>query len=118
MSLLSDLNAGIIRENPVMRLMIGLCPVLAVSNNAINALGMGIATAFVLICSNLVVALIRKFTPDDGYLRMRFKPDIIRKALDMRKKGYSSAEVKEHLQRYESIKVSRWTIIKWERKFK
>jgi electron transport complex protein RnfE len=45
--------------------MIGLCPVLAVSNNAINALGMSIAVAFVLIGSNLVVALIRKATPGE-----------------------------------------------------
>jgi electron transport complex protein RnfE len=59
-----DLNQGIIKENPVLRLMIGLCPVLAVSNNATNALGMSIAVAFVLICSNWVVALIRKITPD------------------------------------------------------
>ncbi len=59
----------------------------------------------------------RKYTPDDGYLRMRFKPEIIRKAMALRKKGYSSAEVREHLQRYEGIKVSRWTVIKWERKF-
>jgi electron transport complex protein RnfE len=65
MNLWKDFNQGIVRENPVLRLMIGLCPVLAVSNNAINALGMSIAVAFVLIGSNLVVALIRKVTPDD-----------------------------------------------------
>lgn len=65
MNLWKDFNQGIIRENPVLRLMIGLCPVLAVSNNATNALGMSIAVAFVLICSNLVVALIRKLTPDE-----------------------------------------------------
>jgi electron transport complex protein RnfE len=65
MNLWKDFNQGIIRENPVLRLMIGLCPVLAVSNNAINALGMSIAVAFVLIGSNLVVALIRKVTPDE-----------------------------------------------------
>lgn len=65
MNLWKDFNQGIIRENPVLRLMIGLCPVLAVSNNAINALGMSVAVAFVLIGSNLVVALIRKATPDD-----------------------------------------------------
>ena len=63
MNLWKDFNQGIIRENPVLRLMIGLCPVLAVSNNATNALGMSIAVAFVLISSNLVVALIRKVTP-------------------------------------------------------
>lgn len=65
MNLWKDFNQGIIRENPVLRLMIGLCPVLAVSNNAINALGMSVAVAFVLIGSNLVVALIRKVTPDE-----------------------------------------------------
>ncbi len=65
MSLWQDFNQGIIRENPVLRLMIGLCPVLAVSNTAFNALGMSIAVAFVLIGSNLVVAMIRKITPDE-----------------------------------------------------
>jgi electron transport complex protein RnfE len=65
MNFWKDFNQGIIRENPVLRLMIGLCPVLAVSNNAINALGMSIAVAFVLVGSNLVVALIRKATPDE-----------------------------------------------------
>lgn len=65
MNLWKDFNQGIIRENPVLRLMIGLCPVLAVSNNAINALGMSVAVAFVLLCSNFCVALIRKFTPGE-----------------------------------------------------
>jgi electron transport complex protein RnfE len=65
MSLWKDFNAGIVKENPVLRLMIGLCPTLAVSNNAINALGMSVAVAFVLICSNWVIAAIRKWTPDD-----------------------------------------------------
>jgi len=64
-NLWKDFNQGIIKENPVLRLMIGLCPVLAVSNNAINALGMSVAVAFVLVCSNLVVAMIRKITPDE-----------------------------------------------------
>jgi len=65
MSLWQDLNQGLIKENPVLRLMIGLCPALAVSNNATNALGMSVAVAFVLVCSNWVVALIRKITPDE-----------------------------------------------------
>lgn len=65
MSLLKELNRGIIAENPVLRLMIGLCPVLAVSNNAVNALGMSVAVAFVLILSNLVVSILRKVTPDE-----------------------------------------------------
>jgi electron transport complex protein RnfE len=65
MNLWKDFNQGIIKENPVLRLMIGLCPTLAVSNNATNALGMSVAVAFVLIGSNLVIALIRKITPDE-----------------------------------------------------
>lgn len=65
MNLWKNFSQGIIRENPVLRLMIGLCPVLAVSNNATNALGMSIAVAFVLICSNCVVAIIRKVTPGE-----------------------------------------------------
>lgn len=65
MSLFKDFNQGIIRENPVLRLMIGLCPVLAVSNNAVNAAGMSAAVAFVLVGSNWVIALIRKMVPDE-----------------------------------------------------
>jgi electron transport complex protein RnfE len=64
-NLWKDFNQGLIKENPVLRLMIGLCPTLAVSNNATNALGMSVAVAFVLICSNAVVAMIRKVTPDE-----------------------------------------------------
>lgn len=65
MSLLKDFSRGMIAENPVLRLMIGLCPTLAVSNTVLNALGMSAATGFVLICSNLVVAAIRKIVPDE-----------------------------------------------------
>jgi len=60
-----NLNDGIVRENPVLRLMIGLCPALAVSNSVSNALGMSAAVAFVLVCSNWVVSLIRKIVPDE-----------------------------------------------------
>jgi electron transport complex protein RnfE len=65
MTLWNNFNQGIIKDNPVLRLMIGLCPVLAVSNTAINALGMSAAVAFVLLSSNLVVAAIRKATPGE-----------------------------------------------------
>jgi len=58
------LTQGIILENPILILMIGLCPTLATSTNANNALGMGIAASFVLICSNIVISAIRKFVPD------------------------------------------------------
>jgi len=54
---------GVIRENPVLRLMIGLCPLLAVSTSAENALGMGLAVTFVLICSNATVSLLRRAIP-------------------------------------------------------
>jgi electron transport complex protein RnfE len=54
---------GIIKENPVLILMIGLCPTLATSVSARDALGMAAATSFVLIGSNLVVSLIRKVVP-------------------------------------------------------
>jgi electron transport complex protein RnfE len=65
MSLGKDFTQGIMRENPVLRLMIGLCPVLAVSNTAANALGMSLAVAFVLLSSNVTVSLIRKATPGE-----------------------------------------------------
>ncbi len=64
MSLKNDFFSGIIRENPVLVLMIGLCPTLAVSSSAVNGFGMGIAASFVLICSNIVIALVRKWIPD------------------------------------------------------
>lgn len=54
---------GILRENPILRLMIGLCPTLAVSTSLTNSVGMGLATTFVLVCSNLTVSLIRPFVP-------------------------------------------------------
>ena len=54
---------GIVEENPILVLMIGLCPTLAVSSNANDALGMGVAASFVLIASNLLISLLRKVTP-------------------------------------------------------
>ena len=55
---------GIIKENPVLILVLGLCPALAVSTQAENAIGMGIATTFVLLGSNIVISLLRKIIPD------------------------------------------------------
>ena len=60
----NEFTKGIIKENPVLILLLGLCPLLAVSATAINSLGMGIAVLFVLVGSNLVVSLFRKFIPD------------------------------------------------------
>jgi electron transport complex protein RnfE len=58
------LTNGSIIENPILVIMIGLCPTLATSITAKDALGMGVAASFVLICSNIVVSAIRKFVPD------------------------------------------------------
>jgi electron transport complex protein RnfE len=55
---------GIIKENPILIIMIGLCPTLATSTTAKDALGMGIAASFVLIASNIVISLIRKLVPN------------------------------------------------------
>lgn len=54
---------GLYKENPVFRLMLGLCPVLAVSSTVNNAIGMGAAATFVLVCANLFISLIRNFVP-------------------------------------------------------
>jgi len=54
---------GIIKENPVLRILLGFCPVLAVSTSAVNALGMGAATLFVLLGSNTVISIFSKKIP-------------------------------------------------------
>ena len=54
---------GLWRDNPVFVQVLGMCPVLAVSNTAINALAMGLATAFVLLMSNILVSSLRNFIP-------------------------------------------------------
>ncbi len=55
---------GIWKQNPILVLMIGLCPLLAVSTSAINGLAMGLAASFVLVASNVVVSAVRKFIPN------------------------------------------------------
>ena len=55
---------GIIAENPVLVLVLGTCPALAVSNSIVSAISMGIAATLVLICSNMVISLLRKIIPD------------------------------------------------------
>ena len=55
---------GLLNENPTFRLVLGTCPTLAVTTSAINGIGMGLAATFVLICSNVVISLVRKFIPD------------------------------------------------------
>lgn len=55
---------GLIRENPIFVIMLGLCPTLAVSNSLVNAVGMGVAVLFVLVLSNLVISLVRNMIPN------------------------------------------------------
>jgi len=56
-------TAGIWKDNPVFVMMLGLCPVLAVTNSVLNSLAMGIASIFVLVCSNALVSMLRNFIP-------------------------------------------------------
>ncbi|WP_300344913.1 RnfABCDGE type electron transport complex subunit E [Fusobacterium sp.] len=55
---------GIIKENPVLVLLLGLCPTLGTSTSAINGMSMGLATTAVLICSNTIISIIKKAIPD------------------------------------------------------
>ena len=54
------LTNGLLNENPVLRLVLGTCPTLAVSTMASNGIGMGLAATFVLLCSNVVISALRK----------------------------------------------------------
>ena len=63
-SKLSILTNGIIKENPVLVLLIGTCPTLATSSSAANGVGMGLSTTAVLIAANVVISLLRKVIPD------------------------------------------------------
>jgi len=64
MNYISIIKNGIVKENPTFVLMLGMCPTLATTTSAVNGLSMGLATMFVLICSNIVISLIKKLTPD------------------------------------------------------
>ena len=55
---------GVVKENPTFVLLLGMCPTLGTTSSAINGMGMGLATMFVLICSNVVISLIKKLVPD------------------------------------------------------
>ena len=63
-SKLAILTKGIIKENPVLVLLLGTCPTLATTSSAFNGMGMGIAATAVLICSNIVISLLAKIIPD------------------------------------------------------
>ncbi len=63
MTFYSEMIKGLWKENPIFRLVLGMCPTLAVTTSVENSLGMGFAASFVLICSNIVIALIRNLIP-------------------------------------------------------
>lgn len=63
MSAMKEFTKGLWKENPVLVLLLGMCPTLGVTSSATNGLGMGVATMFVLLGSNVVVSLIRKVVP-------------------------------------------------------
>ncbi len=64
MSCMKEFTKGLVKENPSLVMLLGMCPTLAVTTMAANGLGMGLATTFVLVCSNLVISLLRKVIPD------------------------------------------------------
>ncbi|MGM0445540.1 MAG: electron transport complex subunit RsxE, partial [Bacillota bacterium] len=63
--LLKDFKNGLWRENPIIVLVIGMCPTLAVTNTVENGLAMGIATSFVLLSSEIVISLFKKYIPNN-----------------------------------------------------
>ena len=64
MSYMKEFTKGLIKENPNLVMLLGMCPTLAVTTMAENGLGMGLATTFVLVCSNLVISLLKKVIPN------------------------------------------------------
>ncbi len=61
---------GIFRENPVFVLVLGMCPTLATTSSVEKAIGMGLASTFVLVCSNIIISLIKKLVPDEVRIPM------------------------------------------------
>ncbi len=61
---IQNLTRGLIKENPTFVMLLGMCPTLGVTTSAINGLGMGIATLFVLILSNIAISTVKSFTPE------------------------------------------------------
>lgn len=64
MSNLKVILNGIITENPTFVLLLGMCPTLGTTSSAINGMSMGLATMFVLICSNIVISAVKNLIPD------------------------------------------------------
>ncbi len=64
MSKLQILTKGLIKENPAFVLLLGMCPTLGTTSSAVNGLGMGVATMFVLVMSNIVISILKNVIPD------------------------------------------------------
>lgn len=64
MNQMNNFTKGFVKENPVFVLLLGMCPTLGVTSSAINGLGMGLATTFVLVMANIVVSLVKSQIPD------------------------------------------------------
>ena len=64
LSLIKELTKGVIKDNPTLVMLLGMCPTLAVTTQAINGIGMGLATTFVLLGSNIVISALRNVIPD------------------------------------------------------
>ena len=64
MNQLNNFTKGFFKENPILVLLLGTCPTLAVTSSAFNGLGMGLATTFVLLMSNVFISMIKGFVPD------------------------------------------------------
>ena len=59
---------GLIKENPTFVLLLGMCPTLGTTSSALNGMSMGLATTFVLVCSNIVISLLRNLIPDKVHI--------------------------------------------------
>ena len=62
-NLIQEFTKGFIKDNPIFVIVLGLCPALAVSTSVENAIGMGLAATFVLVCSNVIISSLRNFIP-------------------------------------------------------
>ena len=62
-SCMHEFTKGLIKENPTLVTLLGMCPTLAVTTMAVNGIGMGLATTFVLVCSNIVISLLKNLIP-------------------------------------------------------
>lgn len=64
MKFMNEVSRGIFQENPTFRLVLGMCPTLALTTSLENAIGMGLAATFVLICSNMAISALRNIVPN------------------------------------------------------